>query len=242
MNLNASAMTRRLRAARLGVLRSYRLADGALRVYAYGIEEARAIAAHLLQAGYDAIATGDRVTVALPEPIEAEEIEEAPEAPAVEPAPLSGEFREDPQTGVVRYWTAEEVAAEPVPAGRTGWNPWAAGATVQEIHPDAVVVFRVEGDCEDAEADTRPEPEGPRGCVSCGATATAVLYSSPTAAEMITSVCDTHADAIEDAIARLAAAGLTDEEIRDELVEGAQEIRAEDAYGKCGCCPEPAGQ
>jgi hypothetical protein len=70
LTLNASAMTRRLRAARLGVIRSYALADGALRVFAYGTDDARAIAAHLLQAGYDAAATGDRVTVTLPEPAE----------------------------------------------------------------------------------------------------------------------------------------------------------------------------
>jgi hypothetical protein len=67
LSLNASAMTRRLRAARLGVIRSYALADGALRVFAYGTDEARAIAAHLLQVGYEAAATGDRVTVTLPE-------------------------------------------------------------------------------------------------------------------------------------------------------------------------------
>lgn len=71
LTLSAPAMTRRLRAARLGVIRSYALSNGsALRVFAYGADEARQIAAHLIGLGYDAVASADRVTVALPEPVE----------------------------------------------------------------------------------------------------------------------------------------------------------------------------
>jgi hypothetical protein len=138
-----------------------------------------------IRLGLDAVAISGGLTIALPEPEPVVEITETveewgPDTVVVtrefEPAPLIGEFRQDPETGVVRYWTAEEVAASPVAEGPTGWNPWAAGATVQEISPDGSSTFRAAA-------------EG------------------------------------------LAAAGLSPEEIAEELTEGIEEIHADDAAG-----------
>lgn len=108
LTLTAAAITRRLRTARLGVIRSYQLAEGALRVYAYGTAEARAIAAHLIQLGYDAAAAGDRVTVTLPEPTEKPTPAEPVELPAVQPVPETGGEIRQTEHGA-RYYTAAEL-------------------------------------------------------------------------------------------------------------------------------------
>jgi len=184
LSLNASAMTRRLRAARLGIIRSYLLADGsALRIFAHGPAEARAIAAHLLQLGYDAAASADRVTATLPEPTAAEEaiLAGGDREPLAEDfPPLSGELRTD-ELGNARYWTREELDAEeqaerlafiaedpnPRAAGWSSSPSWGDGRPEEEPtpapQPERIYPATVGGGASIHGARLTQRPELPRG-------------------------------------------------------------------------------